>query len=273
MARNLKRTGGGGSTISSGGGGSGGTTTTTTTGGGGGWRGSGGSLASGPKGGNYLNGGLGNKYQGQSSSGFPAVGRCCAYQCCSSGYRPGYRRYWYGGYRPTQEGGEAFEGSLQNASLAIQELTLLNETVELYTGDCALVVEESESLLVNRSEASERALASHDNITMRQDLTDLSDRIDAFEWDNETDLSADIRDWFLDYNSLQPCLDELLTRLPTEQDTRVLEVRQEVDDAETIANAWEQRLASSSAGTYYWRGRTSGALAALVTMLGLSLAF
>ena len=224
-----------------------------------------------PKDGNYMSGGLGNQYRTSGSQQPKASGSCCTYLCCSSGFRPGYRRYWYRGYRPTQQEGETFEGSLQNASMALDDLALLNETAVLYTGECALLLEETLStddlpgsgILVNRSTASESALGNFTNVTIRAHLTDLSDRLSFFEWIQEADLRIDIRAWFLDYNALQPCLDDL-SELSIEHETRVLEVRQEVEDAEDIANAWEQRLASAS-GNRVWKG-----FAALTT---LSMAF
>lgn len=254
-ARDLKKGGGGGSSSS------GGKRPSTTS------SGSGGSSRSAPKGGNYVNGGLGSQYRSTSdSTRGSALGSCCRYMCCTSGYQAGHRRYWYRGYRPTEEEGLVLETAFQNASLAMTELALFNETADLQTADCALVLEPGDEdtglggLLVNRSIASEAALGNFTSTTVRLHLTDLSTRLNAFEWDDEVDLHTDLRAWFLDYNALQPCLDELSDH-SDEHASHVLAVRQEVQDAEDMANAWEQRLASSTS-IRMWK--MAGALASIV---------
>ena len=210
--------------------------------------------------------GIGNRYSTgtYSISSYKAQGSCCQYLCCSSGIKPGYSSWWYRGYRPTRDEQVAFQEDLGDAGSDIRLLAQVNGTDTILTEECALVNEngtlaERETVTVNISK------------TLRTELTSLANRIDTLEEiltsDVETDVSDDLRGWFLDFYALQPCLEEL-SELSESNEAVVLETRQKVEEAELAVNAWEARLASGGGSLI---GSSLGMTIGAVTLLSMIL--
>jgi hypothetical protein len=159
---------------------------------------------------------------------------------------------WYRGYRPTRNEGTEFEEDLGDIDSALVALSLINQTETIYLGNCSLVREDER--LVEREEAVIVDSFNEDSEPLKTELLSLAGRISALEEDFqqeiEIDISDELREWFLDFYALQPCLEEL-SEISATHDAAVFEVRQEVEEAEVTVNAWEARLASGSTEAAY----------------------